>query len=201
MIRFTSTHLRQALMMTGSCHRPLILEKNVGIFIRVPDGDTPGQWLKAYAEGCDPKHDAEWANNADALIPETEYSFLTFICQATWNAVVHDHYDLFMIPSATTVATETKPPEKVFVRVAEFRHGIDRLFDQAGQHFSACVGNREKAAWRRAALYVLDDVIRLDCKRAKPDDRERFARGIARMKDRISTVTVDGEVRNPYLSR
>ena len=201
MIRFTSTRLRQVLMMTGGCQRPLTFEKDFGIFIRVPDDDNPGQWLRAYAEGCDPKHDAEWANNADALIPESAYSFLTYICQPIWDAVVYDHHDLFMTPSGATVIKETKPPEKVFVPVAEFRNDIDRLFDQSGRHFSSCVGNRELASWRQTALCVLDDVIRLDCKRAKPADREQFVRAIARLKDRINTVTVDGEARNPYLSR
>ncbi|STQ14737.1 Uncharacterised protein [Enterobacter cloacae] len=32
------------------------------------------------------------------------------------------------------------------------------------------------SAWRSQALHVLDQVIRLDSKRAKPADRERFDR-------------------------
>ena len=194
MIRFTSTNLRYALSMTGDCQRPLILEKTFGIFIRVPDDNNPGEWLRAYAAGCDPRHDDDWEYHADVLIPEKEYSFLTNISQDIWNAVINEHHDLFMTPSGTTVLTETQPPETVWVRVAEYRNGIERLFDQAHRHFCACVGKREIAAWRQTSLYALDQVIRLDCKRAKPDDREQFARAVSRIKDRINTVTPEGEV-------
>ncbi len=42
MIRFTSTQLRPVLSQRGGMQRPLILEKNSGICIRVPDDKNPG---------------------------------------------------------------------------------------------------------------------------------------------------------------
>jgi hypothetical protein len=172
MIRFTSTNLRPALTMAGGCLRHLILEKDFGIFIRVPDDNNPGQWLRAYAAGCDPDHDEDWSIQADALIPQTSYSCLFCISQEVWDAVINDYHDVLMTPSGTTVLIETRPYEKVWVLVADFRNGIERLFDQAIRHYFACVGNDERAAWRVVSLHELDEVIRLDCKRAKPADHE-----------------------------
>jgi len=194
MVRFTSTALRPALNMTRNCHTPLILEKGHGIYIRVPDNDNSGQWLRAFAEGCNPFLDKDWSRCADMLIPETEYTFTSFICQNTWDDVVHKHYDLLVSPTGTTAHFRAQPPEKQWVLVGDYRNGIDRLSDQTYRHFSSCVGKREISAWRANALFILDQVIRLDCKRAKPEDRDNFERAIRRIKGRISSVTPDGDV-------
>ncbi len=201
MIRFTSTNLRPALTMVGGYRRPLILEKDFGIFIRVPDDTNPGQWLRAYAVGCDPDHDEDWSTQADALISQTSYSCLFCLSQEVWNAVINDYQDVLMTPSGTTVVIETRPYEKVWVLVADFRNGIERLFDQANRHYFACVGNDERAAWRVASLHVLDEVIRLDCKRAKPADHERFTYAVQKITDRINRVGPDGTIRPLNLVR
>lgn len=90
MIRFTSTQLRPVLSQQGGMQRPLILEKNLGIYIRVPDDKNPGEWLKAWAVGCNPSTDENWSENADALIAEKEYSFKTFMAQSTFDAVLNE---------------------------------------------------------------------------------------------------------------
>jgi hypothetical protein len=201
MIRFTSTQLRPALSQPGGASRPLILEKNLGIYIRVPDDKKPGEWLRAWAEGCNPWNDDNWSANADALIPEAEYSFLTFMEQSKFDAVLNRHHDLLMEPvaarsgAAMTVRSETRPPEKVYVRVGEYRDRIRWLYDQSLKHFHACVGNAERLGWRAQALSVLDRVIRLDCKRAKPADREMFDSAVRSVRDRINQVRPDGSLR------
>lgn len=194
MIRFTSTALRPAFNMMGNCHSPLTLEKGHGLYIWVPDKGNPGQGLRAFAEGCNPFRDKEWYHCANRLIPEAEYSFTSFISQKIWDAVIQHHDDVLMSPTATSIQILTQPPEKQWVLVAEYRHGIDWLNDQTYKHFNACVGKDERSAWRTTALYVLDQVIRLDCKRAKPEDRDQFERAIHRIKDRISSVTPAGGV-------
>jgi len=100
MIRFTSTQLRPVLSQKGGMQRLLILEKNLGIYIRVPNDKKPGEWLKAWAVGCNPSTDENWSENADALIAEE---------------VLNEHHDLFMTPvnkhsSGMTVKKETHPP-------------------------------------------------------------------------------------------
>lgn len=51
MIRFTSTQLRPVFSQVNATQRPVVLEKNLGIYIRVPDDNRPGEWLKAWAVG------------------------------------------------------------------------------------------------------------------------------------------------------
>ncbi|HCC6341710.1 TPA: hypothetical protein U2L44_002923 [Citrobacter amalonaticus] len=201
MIRFTSTELRPLLSQQGGMQRPLLLEKNLGIYIRVPDDRTPGEWLRAWAEGCNPSKDANWSENADLLIPEKEYAFQTFMEQSKFDAVLNEHHDLFMMPSAgplgtgMTIRKETRPPEKVYVLVEEYRSNIRWLYDQSLRHLPACVGNAERLSWRSQALSVLDRVIRLDCKRAKPADRTMFESAVRSVRSSVSEVMSDGSFR------
>lgn len=205
MIRFTSVQLRPVLSMPGGCSRPLVLEKNLGIYIRVQDDNHPGEWLKAWAEGCNPSVDDNWSANTDALIPENEYSFLTFMEQRFFDAVLNEQHDLFMAPlfceTGRTVRIETRPPEPVFVPVAEFRDSTRWLYEQSLRHFHACVGNAERAGWRSQALSVLDRVIRLDCKRARPDDREMFKRAVESVRSCVREVNSDGSIKRTVFSR
>ena len=166
MIRFTSTELRPLLSQQGGMQRPLLLEKNLGIYIRVPDDRNPGEWLRAWAEGCNPSKDANWSENADLLIPGKEYAFQTFM-----------------------------EPEKVYVLVEEYRSNIRWLYDQSLRHLPACVGNAERLSWRSQALSVLDRVIRLDCKRAKPADRTMFESAVRSVRSSVSEVMSDGSFR------
>ena len=194
MIRFTSTNLRPVLTMAGGFRRALILEKDFGIFIRIPDDHNPGEWLKAYAEGCNPRHDEDWEQNSDGLIPGISYACMTRIPQDLWNRVIYDYHDLLVTPFDNTVLFEARPFEKVWVSVANYRQGIERMFDQSCRHYHACVGDREHASWRFTALCIIDKVIRLDCKRAKPDDHKNFDFALMKLRDRIKTVTPDGKV-------
>lgn len=98
MIRFTSTELRPLLTQNLGKGRPLILEKNLGIYIRVPDDNGCAEWLKAWAAGCNPARDIDWSARCDALISEPEFSFSTFLDQKTVEAVLNEHHDLYMKP-------------------------------------------------------------------------------------------------------
>lgn len=198
MIRFTSYELRPLFTQNLGMKRPLILEKNQGIYIRVPDDKRPGEWMKAWAAGCNSSKDADWSALADTLIPEREFSFQTFMAQSMFDAVLDDHHDLLIKPvisdlnNALTLRKETRPPLKVYVPVGEYRDRIEWLYDQSLRHYHACVGDAERLSWRSQAWRVLDQVIRLDSKRAKPADRERFDRAVASVRDRIRSVMSDG---------
>jgi len=201
MIRFTSTELRPLLSQQGGMQRPLLLEKNLGIYIRVPDDRNPGGWLSAWAEGCNPSKDENWSENADWLIPEKEFSFKTFMDKSKFDAVLNEHHDLFMMPAdgplgtGMTIRKETRPPEKMYVLVDEFRSNICWLYDQSLRHLPACVGNTERLSWRSQALHVLDRVIRLDCKRAKQDDRVMFENAVRSVRSSINEIMSDGSRR------
>ncbi|MEB2704107.1 hypothetical protein VC191_09910 [Citrobacter koseri] len=202
MIRFTSTELRPLLSQQGGTKSPLLLEKKIGISIRVPDERKPGEWFRAWAEGCNPFKDANWSENADLLIPEKEFSFSTFMEQSKFDAVLNEHHDLFMTPvdgpfgTGMTIHKETRPPEKVYVLVEEYRSNICWLYDQSLRHLPACVGNAERLRWRSQALYVLDRVIRLDCKRAKQADRVMFESAVRSVRSSISEIMPDGSRRH-----
>ncbi|MCX8956994.1 hypothetical protein [Erwinia psidii] len=202
MIRFTSTALRPLLSQADATQRPLILERGPDLYLRVPDDSRPGEWLKAYADGCDPRTDADWSANSAALIPDGQFSFKTFIAHNLCDDVLEKHHDLLMMPfieevtKALTLYKETRPPQVVYVPVGEFRDRTDWLYDQSQRHYHACVNDAECISWRSQALYVLDQVIRLDAKRAKPADRERFARAVESVRGRISLVKPDGSVRH-----
>ncbi|MET5489575.1 hypothetical protein WH816_04125 [Klebsiella variicola] len=201
MIRFTSTELRPLLTQNPGMQRPLILEKTLGIYIRVPDDRRPGEWLKAWAAGCNPSRDSDWSALTDALIPDREFSFKTFMAQSMSDVVLNDHHDLLMKPvisdlnNALTVHKETRPPLKVYVPVGEYRDRIQWLYDQSLRHFHACAGDAERLSWRSQAWHVLDQVIRLDSKRAKPADREKFDRAVGSVRDRIRSVMSGGSLR------
>ncbi|MBY6257795.1 hypothetical protein K3G69_14940 [Phytobacter diazotrophicus] len=201
MIRFTSDELRPLFTQKLGMQRPLILEKKLGIYLRVPDDRRPGEWLKAWAAGCNPLKDADWFTLVDTLIPEHEFSFQTFMAQSMFDAVLNDHHDLLMKPvisklnNVLTLHKETRPPMKVYVPVGEYRYRIQWLYEQSLRHFHACVGDAERLSWRSQALHVLDQVIRLDSKRAKPADRERFDRAVGSVRDRIRSVMSDGSLR------
>ena len=200
MFRFTSASLRKVLTLPSGLNKSITLENGYGFYIRAEDEKQPGYMNMAYAEGFDPRRDDGWEEKICELLPGIDYSFTFFISHTTREAILNEHHDFFVTPLISTVRSETRLPEKVFIPVAEFRNGIERMFDQSHKHFHACVGRREKAAWRLAALYVLDDVIRTDCKRAKPADHEQFVRAFSRLKDRISSVTPTGDIITPYLT-
>lgn len=110
------------------------------------------------------------------------------------------NHDLFMTPvnnhsSGMTVKKETHPPQKVYVSVDEFRNQIQWLHDLSLRHFHAFVDNAERLSWRLQALYVLDQVIRLDSTRAKPIDRKMFDNAVRSVRDCICQVMLDGSVR------
>ena len=201
MLRFTSGSLRKALTLPSGLNKPITLENGYGFYIRAEDEKQPGYMNMAYAEGFDPKRDNGWEEKIGELLPGIDYSFTFFIAHSVREAILNDHHDFFVTPLISTVQSETWPPQKVFIPVAEFRNGIERMFDQSHKHFHACVGHGEKAAWRMTALYVLDDVIRTDCRRAKPADREQFGRAFSRLKDRINSVTPAGEIITPAYLR
>lgn len=174
MIRFTSTELRPLLTQNQGKGRPLILEKNLGIYVRVPDDNGCAEWLKAWAAGCNPARDADWSALCDALIPEPEFSFSTFLDQSIYDAVLNEHHDLYMQPGinqtakSLTMYKETPPPLKEYLPVADYRDHIQWLHDQSRLHLRACVSNTERLSWRSKTFHVLDRVIRVDSKRAKP---------------------------------
>ena len=201
MIRFTSTELRPLLTQNLGMQRPLILEKNLGIYIRIPDDRRPGEWLKAWAAGCNPSKDSDWSAFSDALIPDREFFFKTFMAQSMFDAVLNEHCDLLIKPvisdlnNALTLHKETQLPMKEYVPVGDYRERVQWLYDQSLRHFHACVGDAERLSWRSQALFVLDQVIRLDSKRAKPADREMFNRAVESVRDRIRAVMSDGSLR------
>lgn len=200
MFRFTSASLRKVLTLPPGLNKPITLENGYGFYIRAEDEKQPGYMNMAYAEGFDPRRDEGWDEKISERLPCFDYSFTFFISHSTRDVILNEHHDFFVTPLDSTVRSETRPPEKAFIPVAEFRNGIERMFDQSHKHFLACVGQRERAAWRLAALYVLDDVIRTDCKRAKPADHEQFVRAFSRLKERISSVTPAGDIIPPKLT-
>ncbi len=201
MIRFTSTELRPLLTQNQGKGRPLILEKNLGIYVRVPDDNGCAEWLKAWAAGCNPSRDADWSALSDALISEPEFSFSTFLDQSIYDAVLNEHHDLYMQPGinqfakSLTIYKETQPPLKEYLPVADYRDHIQWLHDQSRLHLRACVGNTERLNWCSQALNVLDRVIRVDSKRAKPEDRKQFESAVSRVKSDIKSLKSDGSYR------
>lgn len=201
MIRFTSTELRPLLTQNPGKGRPLILEKNLGIYIRVPDDNGCAEWLKAWAAGCNPSRDADWSARCDALIPGPAFSFSTFLDHKTVDAVLNEHHDLYMQPGinqlakSPTIYKETQPPLKEYLPVADYRDQIQWLYDQSRLHLRACVSNAERLSWRSQALNVLDRVIRVDSKRAKPEDRKQFDSAVNRVKSDIESLKSDGSYR------
>lgn len=201
MIRFTSTELRPLLTQNQGKGRPLILEKNLGIYVRVSDDNGCAEWLKAWAAGCNPSRDADWSALSDALITEPEFSFSTFLDQSIYDAVLNEHHDLYMQPGinqfakSLTIYKETQPPLKEYLPVADYRDHIQWLNDQSRLHLRACVGNTERLNWCSQALNVLDRVIRVDSKRAKPEDRKQFESAVSRVKSDIESLKSDGSYR------
>lgn len=201
MIRFTSTELRPLLTQNQGKGRPLILEKNLGIYIRVPDDNGCAEWLKAWAAGCNPARDADWSALCDKLIPEKEFSFTTFLDHKIYDAVLNEHHDLYLKPGinqvtkSLTIYKETQPPLKEYLPVAEYRDQVQWLSEQSRLNLRACVCNAERLSWRLQALKVLDRVIRLDSKRAKPEDRKRFDSSVYNVKSDIDSIMFDGSIR------
>ena len=58
------------------------------------------------------------------------------------------------------------------VKVAEFRSEIEHLEHVFNVDRHSCVGDNEKLTWRIICKRVLDDLLLLTCKRAKPNDLE-----------------------------
>lgn len=61
--------------------------------------------------------------------------------------------------------------------------------------FTCLQGNAERLSWRSQALHVLDRVIRLDCKRAKPADRVMFEGAVRSVRSSVNEVMSDGSFR------
>lgn len=153
----------------------------------------------AWAEGCNPLSDDGWRKLSDCLITE-KYFFHQFdLSQEACDAVLNEHQDLLVsficqTPGAVGVFAETGEPEKVYLPVGIYRSRISWLGDHALHHFHSCVGNAERLSWRSQALSVLDSVIRLDSRRAKPSDREMLNNAVQELSKRISQIAPDGSI-------
>lgn len=121
MFRFTSASLRKVLTLPSDLNKPITLENGYGFYIRAEDEKQPGYMNMAYAEGFDPRRDSGWEEKISELLPGIDYSFTFFISHTTRQAILNEHHDFFVTPLISTVRSETRPPEKVFIPVAEFR--------------------------------------------------------------------------------
>ncbi|PQK87680.1 hypothetical protein [Pantoea ananatis] len=200
MIRFTSTQLRAVLSLRRGMKGPVILEKNNGIFLHRSDLRPQVKEPLAWAEGCNPLSDDGWRKLSDCLITE-KYFFHQFdLSQEACDAVLNEHQDLLVsficqTPGAVRVFAETGEPERVYLPVRIYRSRISWLYDHALHHFQSCAGRAEHLNWRSQALSVLDRVIRLDSRRAKPADREMLNTSVQELRKRISQIAPDGSIR------
>ncbi len=63
---------------------------------------------------------------------------------------------------------------KVFVPVSDFRDQIEFAFDAINCHWHSCVGEDERVQWFINAMERFNSLSKIDCKRAKPEDRDRY---------------------------
>jgi len=199
MVRFTSTQLRPVLSLRRGMKGPVILEKNNGIFLRRSDLRPQVKEPLAWAEGCNPLSDDGWRKLSDCLITETYFFHQFDLSQESCDAVLNDHQDLLVsficqTPGAVSVFAETGEPEKVYLPVGIYRSRISWLYDHALHHFRSCGSRAEHLNWRSQALSVLDRVIRLDSRRAKPSDREMLNSAVQELRKRISQIAPDGSI-------
>ncbi|HHO0851942.1 TPA: hypothetical protein ACRTOK_004308 [Escherichia coli] len=81
-----------------------------------------------------------------------------------------------------------------YLPVADYRNMTERLFRQAIVHYSACVGNDERASWRSQSIMALEITADINCKRATERDRRSFLSARKRLQERINSVLASGEV-------
>ncbi|AUS68551.1 hypothetical protein CXP54_22525 [Escherichia albertii] len=61
-------------------------------------------------------------------------------------------------------------------------------------HYSACVGNDERASWRSQSIMALEITADINCKRATERDRRNFLSARKRLQERVNSVMASGEV-------
>ncbi|HCH1696720.1 hypothetical protein [Vibrio diabolicus] len=71
------------------------------------------------------------------------------------------------------------------VTVSEFRNSVDHLFKMVNVDYHACVGHKELDYWVERTEKVLNTVKMLECKRAKPVDREQHAKSLVAAENRL----------------
>ncbi|MCU7326324.1 hypothetical protein [Escherichia albertii] len=81
-----------------------------------------------------------------------------------------------------------------YLLVADYRNTTERLFRQAIVHYSACVGNDERASWRSQSIMALEITADINCKRATERDRRNFLSARKRLQERVNSVMASGEV-------
>ncbi|EAM2913172.1 hypothetical protein [Salmonella enterica] len=81
-----------------------------------------------------------------------------------------------------------------YLPVADYRNTTERLFRQAIVHYSACVGNDERASWRSQSIMALEITADINCKRATERDRRNFLSARERLQERINSLLASGEV-------
>lgn len=81
-----------------------------------------------------------------------------------------------------------------YLPVADYRNTTELLFCQAIVHYSACVGNDERASWRSQSLMALEITPDINCKRATERDRRNFLSARKRLQERVNSVLASGEV-------
>ncbi|EMP6172354.1 TPA: hypothetical protein ACGQPR_002457 [Citrobacter amalonaticus] len=81
-----------------------------------------------------------------------------------------------------------------YLPVADYRNTTERLFRQAIVHYSACVGNDERASWRSQSIMALEITEDINCKRATERDRRNFLSARKRLQERVNSVLSSGEV-------
>ncbi|MBX4558863.1 hypothetical protein CF042_05825 [Klebsiella pneumoniae] len=71
------------------------------------------------------------------------------------------------------------------VSVKEFRNSVDHLYRMANVDYHACVGAQELRYWVERVERVIGLVEALECKRAKPADREEHRKSLEAARKRL----------------
>lgn len=75
------------------------------------------------------------------------------------------------------------------VSVKEFRNSVDHLYRMANVDYHACVDALELRYWVERVERIIRGVEALECKRAKPADREEHGKSLEAARKRLKQAT------------
>lgn len=198
MLRFHGKDLKAVLTESLSHNRPVILTCDVTVSLSVQDGErfrsAPGREgqlrHRAFADGCHPDRDEEWATLTRILVNNALFTKPLALTEGhIWHMLTKNH-QLTLMLSENDIAVLSG--ERRYVPVAGYRDLTDRLHVTADGHFSACSSRSELKHWRMTALRLLDDIHPVACRHARPADHDRFLMAAHNLLRRTECVSADG---------
>lgn len=194
MLRFNSRALKAVLKDAAGNGHGLLLIRDRGIYLVAENGSLRHGRPRymAYAEGCDPQHDAGWQKMTAYLAGPETFADRPQLSEAVRSRILASEVQLRFLITGRDVEMFCARPR--YTGVVQYRDIACRMAIMAGAYFRSCQTPDELRNWRLLARRQVMEAAFTCCRRATPQDHHNFIMACHELHRRTRCVTPEGAV-------